>query len=98
MEEEFVSDQIDYERSMVSEKEEAQIVSKIDGIVKIARDTSIIPLGTAEVKGVIKAPNHSKCINVVIDDLPENQHCKDILFIQQIQILKPGSNKIPVVL
>ena len=34
----------------------------------------------------------------MIDDLPENQHCKDIAIIQQIQVLKPGSNKIPVVL
>ena len=34
----------------------------------------------------------------MIDDLPENQHCKDIAIVQQIQVLKPGSNKIPVVL
>ena len=34
----------------------------------------------------------------MIDDLPENQHCKDVMVIQQIQILRPGSNKIPVVL
>ena len=34
----------------------------------------------------------------MIGDLPENQHCKDIAVIQQIQILKLGSNKIPVVL
>ena len=33
----------------------------------------------------------------MIDDLPENQHCKDAAVMQQIQILKPGSNKIPVV-
>ena len=52
-------------------QEDAQIVSKIDNIVKIVRDTTIIPFGTTEVKGVIKAPNHYKCVNVVIDDLPE---------------------------
>ena len=34
----------------------------------------------------------------MIDDLPENQHCKDVVVMQQIQILKPGSNKIPLVL
>ena len=34
-------------------QEDAQIVSKIDSIVKIARDTTIIPFGTTEVKGVI---------------------------------------------
>ena len=79
-------------------QEDAQIVSKIDSIVKVARDTTIVPFGTIEVKGVIKTPNHYKCINVVIDDLPENQHCKDIVIIQQIQVLKPGSNKVPVVL
>ena len=37
-------------------------------------------------------------MNVVTNDLPENQCCKDVAVIQQIQILKPGSNKIPVVL
>ena len=73
-------------------------MSKIDSAAKIARDTTIIPFGTAEVKGFVKTPNHYKCINVVIDDLPENQHCKDIAIIQQIQVLKPGSNKIRVVL
>ena len=79
-------------------QEDAQIVSKIDSIMKIARDTIITAFGTIEVKGVIKAPNHYKCVNVVIDDLPENQCCKDIAVMQQIQILKPESNKIPVVL
>ena len=79
-------------------QEDAQIVSKIDSIVKIAKDTTIVPFGTAEVKGAIKAPNHYKHVNVLIDDLPENQHCKDVAVIQQIQFLKLGSNKIPVVL
>ena len=37
-------------------------------------------------------------MNVVIDNLPENQCFKDMTVAQQIQILKPGSNKIPVVL
>ena len=66
--------------------------------MKIARDTTITLFGTTEVKGVIRAPNHYKCINVVIYDLPENQCCRDVPVMQQIQILKPGSNKIPVVL
>ena len=35
---------------------------------------------------------------MVIDNLPKNQYCKDITVAQQIQTLKPGSNKIPVVL
>ena len=79
-------------------REDAQILSKIDSIVKIARDTTSNPFGTTEVKGVIKAPNHYKCVNVVIDDLPENQCCKDVVVIQQTPLLKPGSNKVPVVL
>ena len=78
--------------------EDTQIVSRIDSIVKIAKDTTIIPFGTIEVKGIIKTPNHYKQGNVVIDDLLENQHCKDIVIIQQIQVLKPGSNKIPVMI
>ena len=82
----------------IVKQEDGQIVSKIDSTVKIARDTTVVPFGTIEVKGVIKTPNHYKCVNVVIDDLPESQHCKDIAIVQQIQVLKPGSNKVPVVL
>ena len=67
-------------------------MSEIDSIVKITRDKTIIPFGTIEVKGVIKAPNDYKHVNGVIDNLPENQHCKDIVVKQQIQVLKPGSN------
>ena len=79
-------------------QEDAQIVSQIDSIVKTARDTTITPFGTIKIKGVIRAPNHYKHVNVVIGDLTDNQHCKDIAIIQQIQILRQGSNKIPVVL
>ena len=50
------------------------------------------------VKGVIKAPNHNKHVNVTIDDLPDEQCCKDVAVVHQIQILRPGSNKIPIVL
>ena len=85
------------EAQLVNE-EDAQIVSQIDSIVRTARDTTITPFEANKVKGVIRAPNHYKFINVVIDDLPENKHCKDAAVMQQIQILKPGSNKIPVVL
>ena len=35
---------------------------------------------------------------MVVDNLPEKQHCKDLTVVQQIQTLKPGPNKIPVVL
>ena len=37
-------------------------------------------------------------MDVVIDDLSGNQHCKDLVVIQQTQTLKPVSNKIPIVL
>ena len=79
-------------------QEGTQIVSKIDCVVKTARDTTIAPFRTAEVRGVIKTPSHYKCINVVIDDLPQNQWCKDIAIVQQIQVLKPGSNEMLAVL
>ena len=35
---------------------------------------------------------------MVVDNLPERQCCGDITTVQQIQIFKQGSNKIPVVL
>ena len=79
-------------------QEDAQIVSQIDSIMKTTQDVTITPFGTIKVKGVVRVPNHYKCINVLIDDLPKDQHCKDVAVMQQIQILKPGSNKIPVVL
>ena len=66
-------------------QEDAQIVSQIDSIVKTSRDT-ITLFGTIKVKGVIRAPNHYKHINVVIVDLSENQHCKDVVVMQQMQI------------
>ena len=98
-----------WKRSLVATKltmKEAQIVgvdkeqitSKIDNILKLAKDTTIDPFGMTEVKGIIKTPNHYKHVNVVIDNLPKNQCCKDMTVAQQIQALKPGSNKIPVVL
>ena len=74
-------------------QEDATIVSQVDGIVKITKDTTMTPFQTEKVKGVIRAPRHYKCINVAIDDLPGGQHCKDIAVVQQIQILRPGSKR-----
>ena len=34
---------------------------------------------------------------MVVDDLRENQYCKDIAIVHQLQILKPGSDRVPVV-
>ena len=62
------------EAKMVS-VDDKQIISKIDNILKIAKDTTIDPFGTIEVKGVIKTLNHYKRVNVVIDNLPKNQCC-----------------------
>ena len=94
----LVATKLTMKEAQIVNQEDVQMVSKIDNIVKIARDTTVIPFDTTEVKGVIKAPNHYQCVNIVIEDLPENQCCKDIVLIQQIQILKLGSNKVPVVL
>ena len=79
MEEKFNHDQINYERVQIVNQEDVKIVSKIDSIVKVARNTTVVQYRTIEIKGVIKTPNHYKYVNVVIDDLPENQHCKDIV-------------------
>ena len=76
---------------------DAQIVSQIDSAVKMTKDT-MTSFETIKVKGVIRAPKHYKCFNVMMSDLPDGQHCKDIGVVQQIQILRPGSNRIPVVL
>ena len=74
-------------------------MSKLDSDVKLVKDMIIGPFGTVEAKGVLrKTPNHYKRINVVVDDLGENQYCKDIAVVHQLQILKPRSDRIPVVL
>ena len=79
--------------------EEVQIVSKLDSDVKLVKDTTIGPFETVEAKGVLKkTSNHYKRINVVVDDLRENRHCGDIAVVHQLQILKPGSDRIPVTL
>ena len=78
--------------------EEAQIVSKLDNDVKLVKDMTISPFETVEVKGILKkTPNHYKRINVVVDDLRGNRYCKDIAVVHQLQIPKPGSDRIPVV-
>ena len=93
-----IATKLTMKEAQIVNSEDMQIVSTIDSIVKIAKDTTIVPFGTIEVKGIIKTPNHYKCVNVVTDDLPQNQNCKDIVIIQQIQVLKPRSNKIPVMI
>ena len=84
-------------KAQLVNQEDTQIVSQIDD-VKITKDTIMTPFETIKVKGVIKAPRHYKCINVAIDDLLDEQCCKDVAAVHQIQILRPGSNEIPIVL
>ena len=59
---------------------------------------AIGPFETVEAKGVLKkTPNHYKRVNVVVDDLAEGQCCRDIAIVHQLQILKPGLDRIPVI-
>ena len=51
--------------------DDKQIISKIDNILKLAKDTTIDPFGTIEVKGIIKTPNHYKHVNVVMAIYPK---------------------------
>ena len=64
--------------------EEAQIVSKLDSDVKLVKDTTIGPFETVEAKAVLKKT--------------PNQHCGDIAVVHQLQMLKPRSDRIPVIL
>ena len=79
--------------------EEVKIVSKLDSDVKLVKDMTVGPFETVEAKGVLKkTPHHYKRVNVVVDDLREGQHCRDIAIVHQLQILKPGSDRIPMIL
>ena len=79
--------------------EEAQIVSRLDSDIKLVRDITLGSFETIEMKGILrKTPSHYKRMNVVVDDLRENRSCKDIAVVHQLQILKPGSDRIPMVL
>ena len=78
---------------------ETQIVSKLDSDVKLTKDITLSPFGTAEAKGVLKkTPTHYKRVNVVVDNLAEGQCCRDVAIVHQLQILKPGSDRIPVII
>ena len=68
----LIATKLTMEEAQLVNQEDAQIVFQIYSIVKTTKDTTITPFGTIKVKGVIRVPNHYKCFNVVIDDLPEN--------------------------
>ena len=79
--------------------EEAQIVSKLDSDVKLVKDMTMGHFETVEAKEVLKqTPNHYKRINVVVDGFREDRPCGGIAVVHQLQILKPGSERIPVIL
>ena len=94
----LIATKLTMKEAQVVNSEDTRIISKIDNVLKITRDATIVPFGTIEVKGVIKTPNHYEHVNVVVDDLPEDQCSKDIVIAHQIQVLKPGSNKKLVVI
>ena len=79
--------------------EETQIVYQLNSDVKLTRDTIMGPFETVETKGILrKTPNHYKRMNVVVDNLRERRSYKDIAVVSQFQILKPGADRILIVL
>ena len=49
----LIATKLTMKEAQLVKQEDLQIVSKIDNIVKITRDTIIVPFGTIEVKGII---------------------------------------------
>ena len=79
--------------------EEAQIVSQLDSDIKLVGDIILGPFETIKMKGNLrKTPNHYKRMNVMVDDLGERRPYKDIAVVHQLQVLKPGSDRISMVL
>ena len=50
----LITTKLTMKEAQLMNQEDAQIVSKVDNIVKIARDTTVIQFGTTEVKGLKK--------------------------------------------
>ena len=95
----LVATKLTMKEAQVLNVEEAQIISQLDSDVKLVRDMTLGPFETVETKGILrKTPNHYKRMNVVVDNLRENQCYKDIAVVSQLQILKPGSDRILIVL
>ena len=95
----LVATKLTMKEAQVLDVEEAQIVSQLDSDVKLGRDTILGPFETVETKGILrKTPNYYKRMNVVVDNLEERRPYKDIAVVSQLQILKPGSDKISIVL
>ena len=95
----LVATKLTMKEAQVLNVEEAQIVSRLDSDVKLIRDIIVGPFKTVETKGILrKTPNHYKRMNVVVDNLKERSSYKDIAVVSQLQILKPGSDRISIVL
>ena len=83
MEKSLVATKLTMKEAQIGSIDDKQLISKIDNVLKIAKDITVVPFGMIECKGVIKTPNHYKHVNVIVDNLPENQHCKDIAVAQR---------------
>ena len=95
----LVATKLTMKEAQIVNIKEGLIVSKLDSDVKLIKDITIDAFRTVEAKGVLKKiPNHYKRVNVVVDNLTEGQCCRDIVIVCQLQILKPGSYRIPVIL
>ena len=95
----LVATKLTMKEAQVLDIEESQIISRLDSDVKLIRDTIVGPFATVETKGILrKTPNHYKRMNVVVDNLEERRSYKDIAVVSQLQILKPGSERISIVL
>ena len=95
----LVATKLTMKEAQVLNIEEAQIVSRLDSNVKLVGDIILGPFETIKMKGILrKTPNHYKRMNVMVDDLGERRPYKDIAVVHQLQVLKPGSDRIPMVL
>ena len=95
----LVATKLTIKEVQVLDIENAQIVSGLDSDVKLFRDTTLGPFETIKTKGILrKTPNHYKRKNVMVNDLRERRSYKDMAVVHQLQILKPGSDRIPMVL
>ena len=95
----FVATKLTMKGAQVLNIEEAQIVSRLDSDVKLVGDIILGPFETIKMKGILrKTPNHYKRMNVMVNDLGERRPYKDIAVVHQLQVLKPGSDRISMVL
>ena len=95
----LVATKLTMKEVQVLNTEEAQIVSRLDSNVKLVGDTILGPFETIKMKGILrKTPNHYKRMNVMVNDLGERRPYKDIAVVHQLQVLKPESDRISMVL